>query len=54
MYGTIVSEWTRDGDAMLLKVTVPANTSATVYLPSNPREAKRVESGSYEFKSKVK
>jgi alpha-L-rhamnosidase len=32
--GTIRSEWRRDGDAMVYRVGVPANVTATVMLPS--------------------
>ena len=32
--GTIVSDWHRDTSGLTLKVTIPANTSATVYVPS--------------------
>lgn len=32
--GTIVSDWNRDGDQFSLKVTIPANTTATVYVPA--------------------
>ena len=34
MYGTIVSSWQRDGDTFNLNVTVPANTTASVWLPA--------------------
>jgi hypothetical protein len=38
MYGRIESDWTRDTDALTLDVTVPPNTTATVYVPaSNPQ-----------------
>lgn len=33
MYGVIRSEWRRERDAFVLKVSVPVNTSATVYIP---------------------
>jgi alpha-L-rhamnosidase len=33
-YGRIVSNWTRDGDKLTMDVTIPANTTATVYVPS--------------------
>ncbi len=37
-YGTIVTDWTRDGQGGLaLAVTLPANTTATVELPKGPR-----------------
>lgn len=36
-YGTIKSEWKRDGKKLLLHVEVPFNTSATVYLPTTDR-----------------
>jgi alpha-L-rhamnosidase len=46
MYGTIRSGWWREGDAITLKVEVPANTTATVRLPAGERQ---VPSGSHEF-----
>lgn len=33
-YGTIVSEWKKEGDTFSLWVTIPSNTTATVYLPA--------------------
>ncbi len=44
MYGTIASSWKRDRGAFTLDVTVPANTSATVWLPANDTAAVK-ESG---------
>lgn len=41
--GRIASEWRKDGAAFHLKVTVPANTSATVYLPASADS--RIEEG---------
>ena len=32
-YGLIVSEWKKDGKKLSLKVTVPVNTDAVIYLP---------------------
>ena len=37
-YGTIKSEWIIRNDQFILDVTIPANTTATVYLPTNSRE----------------
>lgn len=34
VYGTIVSAWTKTEDGLLYEVTVPANTTATLYLPA--------------------
>lgn len=34
MYGDIRSEWHRSGDGITLDVTIPANTTATVYVPT--------------------
>jgi hypothetical protein len=34
MYGNIVSDWRREGDQLTLDVTVPANSSATVFVPT--------------------
>jgi len=41
--GRIVSDWRRDGDAFTLKVTIPANTTATVAVPA--ASADRVTEG---------
>lgn len=35
MYGRIKSEWKTENDKMYYKATVPANTSATLYLPAS-------------------
>ncbi len=44
VHGPIASAWRRDGDALTLEVTVPPNTTATVYVPA--REGAEVtESG---------
>ena len=42
--GTIVSNWKKDGDIFELQVTVPANTTARIYLPSLT-DSKITESG---------
>jgi alpha-L-rhamnosidase len=34
MYGLIASHWKREGDRLQLDVTIPANTTATLYLPT--------------------
>jgi alpha-L-rhamnosidase len=34
-YGEIVSDWKRDGDRFAWNVTVPVNTTATVYVPAD-------------------
>ena len=34
MYGRIGSSWTREGDGFTLEVDIPANTTATIYIPS--------------------
>ena len=33
MYGRIVSNWKRNGEEFVLDVTIPANTTATVFIP---------------------
>jgi len=33
-YGTIASEWQRDDEILVLNISIPANTTATVYLPA--------------------
>lgn len=37
--GKIVSEWKRSGDAVEYSVQIPANVTATVYLPEGAIEA---------------
>ncbi len=38
-YGRIASDWTRDGDQFTWTVRIPANTTATVFVPSKQPEA---------------
>lgn len=33
-YGRIVSNWNREGDQLTMEVTIPANATATVYVPA--------------------
>ena len=33
-YGRIVSNWTREGDKLTMDVTIPANTTATIFVPA--------------------
>jgi alpha-L-rhamnosidase len=42
--GRIISEWKRDGSRLILNVTIPPNTSATVFVPA--RHAEDVNEGS--------
>jgi alpha-L-rhamnosidase len=37
--GQIVSDWKRDGEKITLKVSIPANTTATVYVPAKSAAA---------------
>jgi hypothetical protein len=50
--GKIVSEWRQDDGTFRLKVEIPANTSATVYLPGKAEQPVRIGSGVYEFESR--
>lgn len=34
LYGRIESNWTREGDTLTLNIKIPANTTATVYVPT--------------------
>lgn len=38
IYGTIRSEWKKQADHFLLEVEIPANTTATVYLPATKEQ----------------
>lgn len=42
-YGRIVSNWKREGDRITMEVTIPVNTTATVYVPA--RDASDVIEG---------
>jgi len=33
-YGTVQSQWTVSGDGLSMDVTIPANTTATIYIPA--------------------
>ncbi len=35
LYGWIKSRWERKGNVLIYKITIPANTTASVYIPSN-------------------
>jgi alpha-L-rhamnosidase len=48
-YGTIKSAWERKGDAFSLKLTIPANTTATVYVPASSRESVRADDAGVRF-----
>jgi alpha-L-rhamnosidase len=39
LHGEITSEWNRDGDTLTWLVRIPANTAATVFVPSQPHAA---------------
>ena len=51
LYGTIRSGWTVNGEKMVFHFTIPANTTAAVFLPGGRRE--ELGSGSYEFSTFV-
>jgi len=34
VYGRIISNWKRDGDTLTMEITIPANTTATMYVPA--------------------
>jgi alpha-L-rhamnosidase len=35
IYGRIVSNWKKEGDKIAMDIAIPANTTATVYIPAN-------------------
>ncbi|MEZ4828008.1 MAG: glycoside hydrolase family 78 protein [Bacteroidia bacterium] len=50
MYGELSSSWKLEGGKFTLSVTIPPNTTATVFLPKTGEEEKReVGSGTYTF-----
>lgn len=53
MYGRIESSWKREGDKTVYNFTVPANTSATLYLPTaKGLQQKELTAGTYHFEVK--
>jgi alpha-L-rhamnosidase len=38
-YGTVESNWKRDGDTLTMEITVPPNTTATAYIPAKSADA---------------
>ncbi len=36
-YGAIENEWFKDGDKFMMKLTIPVNTTATIYLPADKK-----------------
>lgn len=48
LYGKIAVAWTRKNGLFTLKVTIPTNCTANVYLPGD-KEPHRIQSGSYTF-----
>jgi alpha-L-rhamnosidase len=50
-YGRIVSHWTREGNNLAMEVTIPANTTARVYVPAKD-ETGVTESGQPAVKAK--
>jgi alpha-L-rhamnosidase len=51
LYGTIRSGWAVNGEKMVFHFTIPANTTAAVFLPDGRRE--ELGSGNYEFSTFV-
>lgn len=47
VYGEVKSEWKRNADGLELKITIPENCTADIYLPDGTHEVK--ESGTYEY-----
>jgi alpha-L-rhamnosidase len=52
VYGTIQTQWRIHDNRFNLKVTVPSNTTATIYLPYS-KDVKEVGSGVYQFDYKM-
>ncbi len=50
-YGVIRSSWKREGGKFTLDIEIPANTTATVYLPGKPA-GQRVGSGAHRFEDR--
>lgn len=53
VYGTIVSEWNVEGNELVFHFVIPANTSATVSLPSVEYQNLELQAGEYEYRVKI-
>ncbi len=53
LYGNVSVDWNRDGDNFTLKISIPVNCTADVYLPGE-KEPKKVKSGNYAFSEILK
>jgi alpha-L-rhamnosidase len=49
IYGKIISRWKKENGKLYWHIEIPANTTATVYLPNN--ETKEIGSGQYDFET---
>ena len=54
VYGTIISEWRVEGNELVFRFMIPANTSATVTLPSEEYQNMELEAGEYEYRILLK
>ncbi|HEY6505381.1 MAG TPA: family 78 glycoside hydrolase catalytic domain [Chitinophagaceae bacterium] len=52
-YGKIQTGWTKTNDSFVLNVTIPANTTAEIYLPGGKKPVK-TGSGNYQYIVKLK
>lgn len=52
LYGDVAVEWHRDGDSITLDIDIPANTSATLYLPGDS-EGTKINSGHSKITRKI-
>jgi alpha-L-rhamnosidase len=50
-YGLISSEWKKDNGGFYLKVKIPANTHATIYLPS--KASSNIRESGHMIKNKI-
>ena len=50
MYGTVSSSWKKENGNVTLEVTIPPNTTASVYVPGKT-EAVEVGAGTYRFEA---
>jgi|GEM_PF-1179135 len=46
-YGEIISEWSLNGSACVFNVKIPANTTATVYIPATTAEDLKIDGNAY-------
>ena len=53
LYGQVAVDWEIKDDTFVLKVEIPANSEAKIYMPGQEKPQYEVKAGKYTFKCKI-